>query len=85
MNATIKSFESYVDGSGAPASVQVELFTFAFDTLGETKRSLVSGPSGFVARGYRAACIAVATKAYESKVAALGAEWKKLNGEMYAR
>ena len=84
MNAIIKSFESYVDGSGAPACVQVGAFTFALDTLGETKSTQVSGPSGFVSRPHRAACIAAAKRAYEQKVDALGPEWKKLNAEMYA-
>ncbi len=84
MKITIKSFDSYVDGSGAPASVQVDCFTLAFDTLGETKRTLVSGPSGFVARGHRSACIAAATRAYEAKVAELGDEWRAMNKAMYA-
>ena len=84
MNAIIKSFESYSDGSGAPACVQVGAFIFSLDTLGETKSRLVSGPSGFVARPHRAACIAAAKRAYEQKVDALGVEWKKLNAEMYA-
>jgi hypothetical protein len=84
MKATIKSFESYADASGAPCCVQIECFTFAFDTLGTTTLNVLSAPSGFVARNYRKACIETATRAYEAKVAELGAEWRAANREMYA-
>lgn len=84
---SIVSFESFADGSGAPATIEVRqgrlAARFALDLVGgeiPTCHGLGSGLSSYMT--HRAA--EAARRLYMARVAELGAEWLDLNRAMYS-
>lgn len=83
---SIVSFESFADGSGAPATIEVRqgrlAARFALDLLGgePTCHGLGSGLSSYMT--HRAAD--AAKRLYLARVADLGSEWRDLNRAMYS-
>lgn len=75
-------FESFSDGSGAPATVESMGLKWTFDTLGTIRCNRLDSRQ-FVKRGIVVTSQKLAQRAYESKVAELGAEWSSMNRAMY--
>lgn len=70
----------YDDASGAPATVTYGRYTFAFDTLGEVKCTLIKPVYG--TRVENKIALDMCTKAYMS-ARKVSAEWLARNAEMY--
>lgn len=85
--AKIVSFESFADGSGAPAVVEVrngrQSARFALDMLGSEIPSCNGLGSGLSASMTHKAA-EVARRLYSARVAELGADWVDANRAMYA-
>lgn len=82
--ARVTYFESYSDASGAPALIECCGVRWAFDCLGEVRPSLSRGVNHLPA-SLRKRSLELATKAYEARIAELGAEWHSTNKALYGR
>lgn len=85
MKTAIVSFETFSDGSGAPAVIAAGGLRWRFDMLGEVKFERLGAGSGFVARGLVKASRASAEVAYRGELSRrVSAEWFVANTAMYA-
>jgi hypothetical protein len=82
-NTTVDFFQSFSDGSGAPATISSMGLRWTFDTLGAIKYNRLDSRQ-FVKRGIVAASLKIATKTYQAKIASLGEGWMAANSAMYA-
>jgi hypothetical protein len=81
--ATIQSFTTYEDFSGAPAVISYGRHTFAFDLLGEVKCNLLKPVYG--SRVESKIALDVCSKAYRELLATLPAEYRRGNEVMYSK
>lgn len=76
---TVYSFRTFDDASGAPAVINVDGFSFAFDLIGEVTMHLISkgrSPSKRV--------VALATWKYEQLIKGLSDKYRAENKAMYS-
>lgn len=79
----VKSFDAFLDGSGAPAEIEVTGYTYAFDFVGRVSCNLIDCPA-VTSRMIHASTLRRARAAYETLVASLMSDaWRKLNNDMY--
>lgn len=82
--ATVRPLRVFSDGSGAPALVTFQGYTFSCDFLGERKMNLVGGPRTMSMIEHKIA-VDVCRKGYDEYLeTAVDAAWRALNAAMYA-
>jgi hypothetical protein len=81
--ATVQSIETFADASGAPAVVRYGRHTFAIDTLGEIKQTLIA--EVYCSRRERKIAADACRRAYvAARSEIVDADWLARNLEMYA-
>lgn len=83
MSATIVYCEAFSDGSGLPATILADGIKWGFDFIGGEVRCRQIGAAKVNRRTFEHSKGA-ATAVYKRLVGEQGAEWARLNAEMYA-